>query len=134
MGDLIKLALLIAEGVSGRRGGQTTAEVARLAATTVAAACCGVAALTCGLVALWLYMLPLVGPTGAPLVVGGVLLVLCLVLLAVVRYGVRPRPPPPAAITPTALLAEATRVLNENKGTLLTAALLAGLVAGRRDK
>ena len=134
MGDLIKLALLIAEGASGRKGEQATAKVASIAVTTVAAACCGCAAIACALAALWLYVLPLVGPTGAPLVVAGVLLVMCLALTVVLRHELRPRPPPPPGIAPSVLLAEATRLLNENKAAVLMAALLAGLVAGRRDK
>lgn len=134
MGDLIKLALLLAEFASGQRGRQATGHAARIAVTAVAGACCGVAAIACALVALWLYVLPQVGPTGAPLVVAGVLLGMCLALFALVQYRFRPRPPPAAGVAPSVLIAEATRLLNENKGTVLLAALLAGLVAGSRGK
>lgn len=134
MGDVIKLALLIAEAAGRRNGRQATAHAASIAATTMAAICCGFAAMTCALVALWLYVLPKVGPTGAPLVVGGVLVVMCLVLVALVRYELRPRPSPPAGVTSTVLIAEATRLLKENKGPVLLAALVAGLVAGTREK
>lgn len=134
MGDLIELALLIAERAGGRTGRQATANVAGIAVTTVAAACCGFAAIACALAALWLFLLPQLGPTGAPLVIAGVLVVMCGALLAVLRHEMKPGPPPPAGIAPSVLLAEATRLLNENKAAVLMAALLAGLVAGRRDK
>ena len=134
MGNLITLALLVAEGVSGRKGRQTATHVARIAVFTLAAACCGFSAFACALVALWLYVVPQVGPAGAPLVVAGVLLVMCLVLLAVVQFGLKPRPPPASGFAASELITEATRLLNEHKGTVLLAALLAGLVAGRREK
>ena len=133
-GDLIKLALLFAERSGGQDGRQAATHVAHIAVATMACVCCGVAAMACALVALWLYVLPQVGPTGAPLVVAGVLLAMCLALLALVRYGMKPRPPPATSAAPSVLIAEATRLVNENKAAALLAALLAGLVAGRRDK
>ena len=133
-GDLIKLALLFAERTGGRDGQQAAAHVARVAVATASCVCCGVAAMACALVALWLYVLPQVGPTGAPLVVAGVLLAMCLALVALLRYGLKPRPAPASGVAPSVLIAETARLVNENKAAALLAALLAGLVAGRRDK
>ena len=130
-GDLIKLALLLAERTGGR---EAAAHVTTIAVATLACVCSGIAAVACALVALWLYVLPQVGPTGAPLVVAGVLFAVCLALLAFVRYGLKPRPPPDLGVAPSVLIAETTRLINENKAVALLAALLAGLVAGRRDK
>ena len=134
MGDLIKFALLFAERVDDRKGRQTIAQVALLAAATLAGASFGFAAIACALVALWLGILPQVGPVGAPLVVAGVLLFMCVVLFAVVRYELKPRPQPAAPSVPAVLIADATRLINENKGSVLLAALLAGLAVGGRNK
>ena len=101
---------------------------------TVAGASCGFAAIACALVALWLYVLPQVGPTGAPLVVAGSFSACASSCSLSCSYGLRPRPPPAAGVAPSVLIAEATRLINENKGTVLLAALLAGLVAGSRGK
>ncbi len=132
--ELIRLALLFAGGGSAGKGRQAANHVAHVAVATLAAVCCGVAALACALAALWLYLLPRLDPTGATLVVAGVLCSLCLALLAFVRYGLRPDPPANQGIAPALLIAETTRLINENKAAVLLAALLAGLVAGRRDK
>ena len=100
---------------------------------TVAAATCAVAAVACGLVAVWIFTLPHVGAAGAPAIVAGVLLAMCLALLALRRFGLK-RPVPPAGASTSVLFAEATRLLQDHKGAVLTAALVAGLIAGRGEK
>ncbi len=132
MSDLIKLVLSVAEA-SSRRPARTCVVCA--AVGTVAATLCAIAVVACGLAALWIYALPHTGAVGAPLVVGGVLVALCLAMLMLVRYGLAPRQAPkPAATAPALLLADMTRVVRGNKGPVLMAALLAGLVAGRGEK
>lgn len=131
MGDLIKLVLALADG-SGRRPASTC--VACAAVGGVAAAGCAIAALACALAALWIYALPRVGAAGAPLVVAGVLVTICLFMALVVRYGLAPRPAPSAAAAPGLLLADAARLIQDHKGPVLMTALLAGLIAGRGEK
>lgn len=49
-------------------------------------------ALGCGVAALWIYLIPYAGPVGAPLILSGGLLVLCVILLAV-ACGIARREP-----------------------------------------
>lgn len=107
------------------------------AAAIVLAAVLVLAALGCALTALWLYLLPLVGPAAAPLIVSGVLLSLGLVVLLLPRLGARQSPPPPVAApgpTPDILIAEASRLVRDNKVPVLLSALLVGLCEGARKK
>ncbi len=64
----------------------------------------------------------------------GVLLALCLALLALIRYRLRPRPTPPLGAGVPLLVAEAARLVRDNKGPVLMAALVAGFVAGNGEK
>jgi hypothetical protein len=135
MSDLIRLALALAEQGAVRRSRQAAARMVCVAAVALLAAGCAIAAVACGLAALWIYAVPQVGAAGAPLVVAGVLVVMCLAVLALMRYGLKPRQaPPPAGAAPAVLLAETTRLLKEHKGSVLVAAVLAGLVAGMSEK
>jgi hypothetical protein len=108
---------------------------------TVGAACVGLAtafataAVGCLVTALWIFVLPEVGRVGAPLIAAAALLLLCLALLVVARSILRQRPalPPATAVSgvalPALLIAEASRLIEENKGAALLAALLAGATA-----
>jgi hypothetical protein len=118
-----------AVGVAARR--MTAAAWCVALATAFAAASVG-----CAVTALWVFILPEVGPVGAPLIAAAALLLLCLPLLAMARSVLRRRSPPipatavPDAAMPVLLIAEASRLLEENKGAALLAALLAGATAG----
>jgi len=96
----------------------------------------GAASVGCAVTALWVFVLPEVGPVGAPLIAAAALLSLCLPLLVIARIVLRRRPqlPPapalPDAAVPALLIAEASRLMEENKGAALLAALLAGATAG----
>ena len=140
VGDLLKLALALSEGAAVRHAGQATARMACVALVVLAASSFALAGVACALAALWIYTVPHVGPAGAPLIVAGVLLAISLAILAVLRYGFKPRQAPrPAVVTPDILrpeilLVEATRLLKQHKLPVLLAALLAGLAAGRGEK
>ena len=103
-------------------------------ATILLAAILVLAALGCAMTALWLYLLPLTGAIGTPLIVAGVLLGLGgLVLLLPRLVGKRRRPAQaPAGPTPEMLIAEASRLIRDNKGPVLLSALLIGLREGTR--
>jgi hypothetical protein len=98
------------------------------------------ASVGCAVTALWVSVLPEVGPVGAPLIAAGVLFLLCLPLLVIARSILRRRPQPlsapalPDAAIPALLIAEASRLLEENKGAALLAALLAGATAGSLNR
>lgn len=136
MNELIKLAFALIDGGVMRPRRQSTAKMACVAIIVVSAAVSAIAAAGCALAALWIFVLPHVGPIGAPVVVAGVLLAFCLAMLALIFYGPKRRRASPALVdaAPTLLLAEATRLLKEHKGTVLIAALLAGLLAGKNEK
>jgi len=134
MSVLLRLALSAAGPAMAQRSGRAAERLACVAACALVAAGCGIAAVACGLAALWIYLLPHVGSVGAPLVIAGVLVVMGLGVLAVMRYGLKRPAPPAARITPALLQADATRLFKEHKGSVLVAAVLAGLVAGMNDK
>src|ERR1051326_8461825 len=74
-----------AVGVAARR--MTAAAWCVALATAFAAASVG-----CAVTALWVFILPEVGPVGAPLIAAAALLLLCLPLLAMARSVLRSRP------------------------------------------
>jgi hypothetical protein len=102
----------------------------------VLAAALAAASVGCAVTALWVFVLPEVGAVGPPMIAAAALLLFCLSLLAIARSILRRRPPlPPApalpdAAVPALLIAEASRLLDQNKGAALLAALLAGATAG----
>jgi hypothetical protein len=50
------------------------------AGLAVTALIAGLAAIACAVAALWIYLIPYAGPVGAPLIVAGALLALCVIL------------------------------------------------------
>jgi hypothetical protein len=117
--------------------------IGSVARRMTAAAWCGAlatvfaaASVGCAVTALWVFVLPEVGPVGAPLIAAAALLLLCLSLLAIARSVLRRRSPPlPATVVPditlpALLIGEASRLLEENKGAALLVALFAGATAG----
>jgi hypothetical protein len=89
----------------------------------------------CLVAALWIFALPSFGQGGAALVAAGALFLLSLVLFALVlRFGrgrQRPRPSGHGSQIPAADIA---RLLRENKGAVLLAAVVAGLAAGHAHR
>jgi hypothetical protein len=130
MGTWIELAawVLIEAGRTG------SARVATMRVTAVV--CSGLAAvltlamLGCLTAALWIFALPSLGAAGAPLVAAGALsaVIVSLVTAAwlITHQGWRR---PANAAAPHFLLSEATRLFNDNKGSMLLAAVVAGMAA-----
>ena len=126
--------------VESNRAGSARSATLRM---TVAALCLGFAglillgALGCGGAALWIFVLPSLGPVGAPLAVGAILSVVA-AAFAVAGWRIahdRSRNSD-TALPPREMLTEATRLFNEHKGAVLLAALVAGMAAensGRRS-
>ena len=121
--------------------------IGSVARRMTAAAWCGAlatvfaaASVGCAVTALWVFVLPEVGPVGAPLIAAAALLLLCVPLLVIARSLLRRRSPRLPAIAvpdvalPTLLMTQASRLLEQNKGAALLAALLAGATAGGLDR
>lgn len=135
MTDLFKLVLAMAEGGAMRRGRRAIGRAGLRAALGVAAFFCLIGALAFALAALWIYLAPQIGAAAAPLILAGILLLLCFALLAAIRLAHRPdRTSHPTDEASAMLLAEVTKLLKEHKGSVLAAALLAGLVAGQTGR
>jgi hypothetical protein len=136
MGSLIKLATwaLIESG----RAGSARAATIRM---TAAALCAGLAAVLvlaafgCAATALWIVVLPSLGPVGAPLVVAAGLSIVTLILAMtgwqIVRHS---RQRADVAAAPEFLLSEATRLFSEHKGAVLLAALVAGMAVANGSR
>jgi hypothetical protein len=129
MSSLIKL---LAWGLieSGRVGNARTATIRM----TTAALCAGLAvvlmlgALGCAVTALWIFMLPSLGPVGSPLAVAVTLSIVAVIMAAIVWLaGRHDRSKSDLAMAPQILLSEATRFFSEHKGAVMLAALVAGM-------
>lgn len=123
---------LVALGQVGlARGGAAAARFSIAALCGVLAGFAAMAAVGFSLSALWIVVLPRVGPAGAALVLAAVLTFLCVVLLAlacvVVRRG---RQKSRAGTDAEASRLAVTQMFTEHKGAMLMAALVAGLQAG----
>lgn len=125
MSDLLRLLTLLADKKAPR-------EKPGLMARAILAMIAGffmMLALSCGLVALWIAAIPEVGPAGAPLVVGGVLLVLALVFFALSRKR-RVVVVPPSTYREQQKAVEAESIFKEHKGALLLALFTAAFQSG----
>ena len=116
------------------RGGAAAGRISMAALCGMLAGVAAMAAVGFSLSALWIVVLPRVGPAGAALVLAGVLAVLCVVLLAlacvIVRRGRQEHRH--EADAEASLLAVA-QLFREHKGAMVLAALVAGLGAGARS-
>ena len=132
MDAIAKLILATAEQRVVRVMRDATTRLVGVSAVMLLAASFAAAGLGCVLTGLWIFLLPHVGPVGAPLVVGGLLLLASFALLASTRTARIPPPAaPPVDILPALAVAEVTDLLKAHKGSVLLAAVLAGLTAGK---
>lgn len=134
MNELLKIAVVLLQRGSGRAAPapQRLLRSMMINATIATCLACAVMLLV---VALWLYLLPLLGPSQTPFVLAGGLIVLALAGLAAKRW-ITTKPiaqvaaPPPIAF----VLDDATRIFNANKLSLLSAALMAGIALAYSEK
>lgn len=133
----MRAAVIALAETAGDRMGTAVRRMTTAALCASLAGAFAAASVGCAIAALWIFVLPEVGPVGAPLIAAAALLLVCLALLAIARMILRRRPAPrpataaPHAAAPGSLLAEASRLFDENKGAALFAALLAGVNAER---
>ncbi len=110
----------------------------RMAAAALLGSCAvllAAAAWGCASAALWIALIPSLGPAGAPLAVAGVCLLLAGILGLIAWLLVRRRRARPAdGLQLDAMLSEAGRVINEHKGAALLAAALAGMLAANNGR
>jgi len=126
------LGPLVALGRVGlARGSAAAGRVSIAALCGVLAGFAAMAAVGFSLSALWIVVLPRVGPAGAALVLAAVLAVLCVVLLAlgcvIVRRG---RQKSRTEADAEASWLAVAQLFREHKGAMVLAALVAGLGAG----
>jgi len=134
LGELIRLAVASAENAAVREARRSRARIEYAAALIAAASFCAIVASGCAIAALWIALMPYYGPAGAPLIVSGVLFVICAGLGLLLRYR-RPAseaPPEPSAVSSPAGLdtAAALQLLKDHKVPVLIGALLVGWAAG----
>jgi hypothetical protein len=136
MGSLLKLVLSALAASS--RGSAFAALTGRMA---VAALLGGFAVLLvaaawgCACAALWIALIPALGPAWAPLVVAGACLAMAGILALIAWLVMRRRRARPSdGLQVDVLLAEAGRVINEHKGAALLAAALAGMLAASNGR
>ena len=136
MGSLLKFALsaLATSRVSSALGAFT----GRMAAAALLGGCAlllAAAAWGCACAALWIALIPSLGPAGAPLVVAGACLLLAGILALVAWLAVhRRRARPVDGLQLDAVLTEAGRLINEHKVAALLAAALAGMLAASNGR
>ncbi|SRR5258708_2113912 len=132
-------SLLIAQaaGAVADRVGKTVRRAIAVFVCAVLAGIFAAAAFGCAMAALWIVLLPQIGPVLAPLAVGGLLLVLALALLLISQAAARRKVSGTAAAGAAgdplaALTADALRLVREHKVATLLSAVLAGLIIGRK--
>lgn len=136
MSSLIKL---LAWGLieSGRAGSVRAATIRMTAAALCAslAAMLMLAAFGCAATALWIVALPSLGPVGASLAVAAAFSIAAMIVAVLAWLILRhDRRRPDAAMAPQLLLSEAARLFSEHKGTVLLAALVAGMAAANAGR
>lgn len=134
MNELVKIALMLLQS-GGARAAPAPRRLLQSMLINVLVAGSLVGASMLLVVALWLYLLPLLGAALTPLVLAVGLIVLALAGLVAKRWTTA-KPiaeiaaPPPIAIA----LDDAARIFNANKLSVLGAALMAGIALAYSEK
>lgn len=134
MGSLLRFVLSVLAASS--RSSAIAAFSGRVVAVIVCAsfaALLAVAAIGCVGAALWIALIPVPGPVGAPFTVSAAFLVPAGILTLFARLLMR-RKRLGDTLQAELLLGETGRFFNENKGAALLAAALAGMLAGNDSR
>lgn len=132
---LLQLAQALVSGEIQPKVRRTIAHTIYMAIIVALGVVFGITAIGCGLAALWLSVQIYLGPVGGFLIVAAVLAVMSVAMALVLRLDdASPAPPPRQAQATRECLTDASRLLSDNKGTALMAALLVGLSEGTRKK
>ncbi|HKT19713.1 MAG TPA: hypothetical protein VJR47_16810 [Stellaceae bacterium] len=131
MDALLKVAApVLVELVRMAQGGDVAKRGALAGGFAFAALLLALAAIGCAIAALWIYMIPLIGPGAAPLVCVGALLILLGICLLVCKSLFRQRSRGSDALLQCLGQLDPSGFFSEHKATLLIAALVLGLIAG----
>jgi len=135
MTDPLRLAAALAEiGIARYAQNEWKRSGATLLLKVVSVICAGLGG-GFGVAALLIYLIPVVGAAEATLIVGGLLLVTSTVAWGIAPSIARLRRKPPSAVPPLdprALLAEAEGFVRQNKGLVLGATFVAGLLTAEK--
>ncbi len=134
--NLLTLATTLAEKRLARHGRRAIGKIAVAAVGLGFAGLCILGAFVCGLWALFVYVRPIVGPVGAPLIVAATLLLFAALSLVLLRISTRRRRfiPTDHSLANRTLSEEVHTLFKDQKTTLLLSALMAGVVAGSSRK
>ena len=136
MNEILRLVLVAAQAAATAQPPPPRARPYLVAVGALTIAICLAIASGFILTALWVFLLPYLGPVWTPLALAGMLLLTAGAVVLVLRT--RPARAATPATAPVSIsqfapiLAEAGQVFNDHKLTVLIAALLAGVVAGSR--
>lgn len=134
MNELVKIAFMLLQS-GNERVAPAPRKLLRSAMINVMIATCLAGGSLLLVVALWLYLLPPLGPALTPLVLAGALLALAVTGLVVKRLKTAKPVVAVVAQPPIALaLDDAVRIFSANKLSVLSAALLAGIALAYSEK
>jgi hypothetical protein len=137
MADPLRLAAALAEiGIARYAQSEWKRSGATLLLKVVIVTCAGLAG-GFGVAALVIYLIPVVGAAEATLIVGGLLLVTSAVVAGIARAMVRLGRGPPALVQGRdleALVVDAEGFVRQNKGLVLAAAFVAGLLTAEKTR
>jgi hypothetical protein len=142
MDSMVKLAAaILGELAALERVRVVTPQIVFLVVLGMLALAAGGSALGCGMAALWIGLVPAIGPWAAPLVCGGVLLLAALILLATSYSLSRKRDRSKSTgggITAAMESADVTALIGplirEHKWLLIALATVAGMTAAGTDR
>ena len=128
---LVRMFLAIAGAEAARRAKRRAAAIAGGAVFFLLAAACAVVALGIGIAALWINLVPYLGPGGAPLVTFAALLLLAVIAFFVGRAIMRGGRSEPAKTPSNLSGVDLKQLFQEHEAALLIAAFIGGLLTGR---
>lgn len=130
MSKLIKMALTM---VAQMRLAQGLSRVSGAAKWAALAAICGIGALIALVAALWVFLIPRIGPEAAALSIAGALAVMAVVFALVARATLHPRRTHQTEQSEETL-AELKEMFVKHKGTAILSALIAGMAMANGKK
>jgi hypothetical protein len=137
MVDPLRLAAALAEiGIARYAQSEPARTGATLLLKIVSVVCAGLAG-GFAVAALLIYLIPVVGAAEASLIVGGVLLVTSAAAASIPPFIARLGRKPPEAVTPLdlqSLVVDAEGFVRQNKGLVLAAAFVAGLLTAEKTR
>jgi hypothetical protein len=130
MSKLIKMVLMMAAQMRLAQGVSRVSGAAKWAALALI---CGIGALVALVVALWVFLIPRIGPEAAALSMAGLLALMCVVFALVARATLHPHRTPHVDHDDQTF-AEVKEMFVKHKGTAILSALIAGMAMANGKK